>query len=282
MNLNLNPTMTNFKVRRQNFGIGSLLFLFVFGAVFTGAGVSILNSHRIDPNWTKVTGEIIESSSRISDGSTTYSPVVKYEVNGRSYRVASSIGSSSYPNIGEKREVAYNPTRPDQSKVVEGIGSTWWLYIFPLAGIICLALAPYLFIRSVKRSGNINRLMQSGQKLQGILVDVQSGGGNNNSGYKIVVSAADPSGTVQNYVSDSLTGIGGLALADFRNNPIPIDVYVDPINPQNYYVDVADIPNLTAERISELIKSATQNNTFADAEKPSSLPPSKPTITPTN
>ena len=127
--------------------------------------------------------------------------------------------------------------------------------------------------------------MQSGQKLQGILVDVQSEGSDNNSGYKIVVSATDTSGAVQNYVSDSLTGIGGLAIADFRSNPIPIDVYIDPANPQNYYVDVADIPNLTPERIGELIKSAMQNKqgtTFANGEKPSTtpinatLPPSHP------
>ena len=271
--------MTNFKVKRKKFGISSLLFLLVFGAIFTGTGFFVLNSNKIDPNWTKVTGEVVESSSHTSNSSTTYSPVVKYEVNGQTYRVASSISSSSYPNIGAKREVAYNPARPDQSKVVEGINSTWWLYLFPLIGIICLALAPYLFIRSFNRSGKINRLMQSGQKLQGILVDVQSEGGKNNSGYKIIVSATNTSGTVQNYVSDSLTGIGGLAMADFRNSPIPIDVYVDPANPHIYYVDVADIPNLTPERIGELIKSAMQNkqdNMFADGEKPT-----PPTIIPT-
>lgn len=267
MNINLNSNIPNLKVRRQNFGIGSALFLLLFGAVFTGVGVLALRSNEVDPNWTKVTGEVVDSTSRTGDSSTTYSPVVKYEVNGRSYRVASRISSSSYPRIGEKREVAYNPVRPDQSKVVEDASTQWFLYLFPLVGIVCLAIAAYAFIRSIRRSGNISRLVQSGQKLQGVLVDVRSQGSGNNSGYKIVVSATDQSGTVQNYVSDSLIGIGGLAMADFRNNPIPIDVYIDPANPQNYYVDVADIPNLTPERIGELIKSATQNKqttTFAD------------------
>lgn len=285
MNIGFNSNMaTGFKTRRQKFGVGSLIFLVLFGAIFTGAGVAALKQTKIDPSWTRVTGEVVDLSSHTSDGSTTYSPIVKYEVNGRSYRVASSISTSSYPSIGEKREIAYNPSRPDQSKVVEGAGSTWWLYLFPAVGIACLVIAPVSFIRSVKRSGNINRLMQSGQKLQGILVDVQSEGSNNNSGYKIVVSATDTSGTVQNYVSDSLAGIGGVAMADFRNNPIPIDVYVDPANPQNYYIDVANIPNLTPERIGELIKFATQNKqggTFADREKPST-PPINPTFPPSN
>lgn len=276
--------MMNFKVRRQKFGIGSLLFLFLFGAVFTGAGGFALKSIEVDPDWTRITGEVVDSSSRTSDGSTTYTPVVKYEVNGQSHRVGSSMSSSSYPHIGEKRKVAYNPSHPDQSKLVESIGSTWWLYLFPLVGIICLALAPYMFIRSAKRSGNINRLMQSGQKLQGIMVDVQSEGDNNNSGYKIMVSATNLNGVVQNYVSDSIAGIGGLAMADFRNNPIPIDVYIDPTNPQNYYVDVADIPNLTPERIGELIESAMQNkqsSTFADREG-LSTPPINPASPPSH
>ena len=45
-------------------------------------------------------------------------------------------------------------------------------------------------------------------------------------------------------------------MADFRNNPIAIDVYIDTTNPKKYYVDISDIPNLTPERIQELIKSA--------------------------
>lgn len=271
--------MTNYKARRQKFGIGSLLFLMLFGAIFTGLGVLALVSNKVDPSWTRVTGEVVDSSSHRNDGSTTYSPIVQYEVNDQSYRVVSSISSSSYPRIGEKREIAYNPVRPDQSKVVQSASTQWFIYLFPIVGVACLAIAPYAFIRSARRSNNINQLMQSGQQLQGILVDIRPDGSNNNSGYKIVVAATDPSGAVQNYTSDSLTGIGGLAVADFRNTPIPIDVYIDPLRPQDYYVDVADIPNLTPQRIGELIKSATQNKQvtpFADEEKPST-PPINPT-----
>jgi hypothetical protein len=107
-------------------------------------------------------------------------------------------------------------------------------------------------------------LVQTGQKLQGVMVDLQSQGTNNN-GYKIVVAADNGSGAVQNYVSDSLTGVGSLAMADFRTSPIPIDVYVDPSNPENYYVDISDIPNLTPERIQSLLQAA------ANAKRPTSI-----------
>lgn len=257
MNISFNSNIANFKVRRQQFGIFSLIFLLLFGAVFAGSGLFFINSSKIDSSWNRISGEIVDSSSRISNESTTYNPVIQYSVDGQNYRLTSSSGSSFYPNIGGKLEVAYNPSRPDQAKVVDGVGAQAFLWLFPVIGIGILVLAPILFIRSMHRSKKIKNLMQTGQKLQGVLVDVQStGSSDNNNTYKIVVSATDISGAVQNYVSDQLGGIGGLAMADFRKNPIPIDVYVDPANSQNYYVDISDVPNLTPERIGELIKSA--------------------------
>lgn len=260
MNIGFNSNMlgNGFRVKRQKFGVGSLIFLLLFGGVFAGAGFFAINSSRIDSNWQRTSGEVIDSSSRVSDGSTTYTPVVKYSVNGQEYQTTSSFSSSFAPAIGEKREVAYNPVQPSQAKIVEGAGTTWWLWLFPVIGVGILVIAPISFIRSLKRSSAINNLVQTGQKLQGVLTDIQSTGGNNNGSYKIVVSATDNAGTVQNYVSDSLNGVAGLALADFHNNPIPIDVYIDPINPHNYYVDISDIPNLTPERITQLIQSATK------------------------
>lgn len=286
MNIQLNSNMfgNGFKAKRQKFGVGSLIFLLLFGAVFAGAGFFAINSSKVDPSWTRISGEVVDSSSRISDGSTTYTAVVEYSVSGQEYRTTSSFSSSFAPTIGEKREIAYNPTQPNQAKVVEGAGATWWLWLFPIIGVAILIIAPVSFIRSLKRSSAINNLMQTGQKLQGILTDIQStGGSNNNNSYKIVVSATDNSGTVQNYVSDSIGGIGGLALADFRSNPIPIDVYIDSTNTQNYYVDIADIPNLTPQRITELIQSAaktTQPQTVLNAQQQPTLPPTDNPQTP--
>lgn len=239
-------------------------------------GIVAINSSRIDDGWTRVTGEVVDSTSRINDGSTTYSPIIKYDVDGRTYQATGTIGTSSRPAIGAQKEVAYNPAQPDQAKVVESGALRWLLYLFPLIGIASLIIAPFLFIRSLRRGGKIKNLMQSGQKLQGVLVDVQTGGSSRNGNYKIVVSAVDGSGAVQNYISDPLAGIGGLAMADFRNTPIPIDVYIDPANPQNYYVDIADIPNLTPERIGELIKSAAsaqQPGTFVAGDSPATALP---------
>lgn len=270
----LNP-----KVRRQKFGVGSLIILLVFGVVFTGAGLLIIKSSRIDPSWTKVTGRIVSSSTHINNGSTTYAPVVQYQVGEQLYTVTGSISSSAYPAIGSQRQIAYNPAQPQNAKVVEGASSKVFLYIFPAIGIGLLLFAPIAFVRSLRRNGDITNLVQTGQKLQGVLTDIQTSfGANNASSYKVVVSATDSTGSVQTYISDSLTGIGGLAMADFRTHPIPIDVYVNPANPKDYYVDVSDVPNLTPDRIASLLQSATgqQVNTFAGGEQPNVASPTQP------
>ncbi len=145
-----------------------------------------------------------------------------------------------------------------------------------------IVLGTFLFIRSIKRNNNIKRLIQSGQKLQGVVVDVSEA----NNGDVITVSATGPSGNVQSYTSDPVQGIGVVSLADFKNNPIPIDVYIDPADPENYYVDISDVPNLTPERINELFKSMTSNsqtNTVAGGQSVHHpTPPNNPPVEPTS
>ncbi|HEY4483282.1 MAG TPA: DUF3592 domain-containing protein [Candidatus Paceibacterota bacterium] len=245
--------------QRQKFGVGTFIFLFLFGSMFTAVGLFAIGSTKVDPSWTKVQGTVVDAEERRSSkGGTTYAAVVEYTEGEETNNVTSSFSSSFYPNVGETREVAYNPVQPGQAKVVEGLGASWFLYIFPVVGIVCILLAFYLFIKSLKRAGEIKRLMQSGQKLQGVLVDVQASATTSNGkhSYKLLVAATDNMGKVQNYESDSLSGAGAVVMMDFRNSPIPIDVYVDNANPKSYYVDISDIPNLTPERITELLKKA--------------------------
>lgn len=270
------------KTKRQKFGIGSLVFMMLFGAVFAGVGYVAINSMRVDPGWTRVSGKVVDRVSSTSDGSTTYAAVVGYSVNGEEYRATSGISSSFGPSVGDARDVAYNPSQPSQAKVVEGAGTAGWLWIFPVIGVGMLLAAPIAFIGSMRRSKAIERLLQTGQKLQGVVIDVRSTGSTNgNSTYKIVVAATNSSGTVQNYTSDSISGVGGLAMADFNTNPVPVDVYVDTVDPSKYYVDIADIPSLTPGRITELFKTAMkppvpEPATVSQQEQPK-VPPTETT-----
>jgi len=248
------------KPKRLKSGIGTLIFLMLFGLVFAAAGLFIRSSMQIDPNWTIISGEIIDVSrnSGTRDRSDTYSPIVEYVVDGQAYIATSNFSSSSYPTIGGSKEVAYNPLSPGESKIVQGGFSKLLWLIFFLIGVLCFVLGPVLFIRSHIRGRDIKKLIGYGLKLQGVLVDVKTTGGKQKSS-KILVSAVDLAGQVQTYESDSLTDIANLYMADYRKNPIAIDVYLDPTDHENYYVDISDIKGITPQRINDLIKLAQTN-----------------------
>jgi hypothetical protein len=299
MNFNFNSGMINSgmmntgKARRQKVGVGSLILLLVIGIAFTAGGIGLVKSSKVNASWKQVTGKIVGSTTGFSSGNTTnttYTPIIQYTADGQTYRIKGSSGSSSYPRIGAPKQIAYDPTNPDDAKEVSGGGTRAIFYLMPVLGIGIIIMAFVTFVRSSKRSHDITDLRTSGQKIQGVIVDIQSimgtGTGvgynnmnNGNDSYKIVVAATGPSGQVQNYVSDSLNGIGGLAMADFRSNPIPIDVYIDPSNPANYYVDVSEVPNLTPERIMELVKSgvhAAQPQSIVPQAQPAPFNPAQP------
>lgn len=262
-----NPGFGGYKIKRQKFGIITLIFIMLVGAAFLAMGLLVLKSSSVDKTWVKIQGKVVNISRNTNSGSTMYSPVVSYVVNDTTYEKTSSSSSSILPAVGSTREVAYNPSNPNEAKIVEGNGSNFIVMLFPLTGLAILIIAPILFIKSSIRSKNINNMVKSGQKIQGIIVDIKSTGNGTNNTYTVVASAADASGQVQYYTSDHLNGLGGLAMADYRNNPIPIDIYIDPSNPKNYYVDISDIPNLTPERIMGLARSA------ATSTQPTSLNP---------
>jgi hypothetical protein len=268
------PTMG---VKRQKFGVFTLVMLMGIGAGFTLLGIPLVKSNKIDPSWTRVTGTVIRVNAVNGSSGTTYAPVVQYSAGGQKYEVANNFSTSSYPSLGSTRQVAYDPAQPQHSKVVGGIASNVLVYIFPAVGVAMLIGGPVLFIRSLARSKDIHSLKSTGQKVQGVITDVQSLGGNNSS-YRIVVSANDAAGQVRNYTSDVVYGIGGLSLFDYRSNPVPMDVYVNPANPGDYYVDVSEVPGLTPERIQQLIASATHPGMPAApaGQPPAATPPFQP------
>lgn len=267
MKFNFNSGVLNglgaFKAKRDKMTVRGLIMLMGLGAAFIVASFFIFNSLKIDDSWIRTKGEVVGSTSRLSDGSTQYTPIISYEVKGRTYKVTSNGSSSMAPSIGDEREVAYDPAQPNVAKVVETTGILAFLLLFPIVGLAILILVPIYFVKSLKRSRHIKHLMQSGNKLEGVLVDTSRG---NSNSMVITVAAVDGKGETRNYVSDPILGAAGLALADFRNEPVPIDVYVDPSKPDDYYVDISDIPNLTPQRIGDLLKRAVQKNNPSEAQ----------------
>lgn len=246
-----------YKAKRHQTGLKDVVLSLVFGGMFIVVMIPLSNSNRTPAGWENVSGQVVETSERRGDDSTLYTAIVEYRVDGQAYRVASNVSSSWQPTMGDSRKVTYNPAKPSESKLIEeGILPNLIFWLFPGIGSLWIILTVYSYLKSKNRTRQIQNLVSSGTKVTGVLIDIKTPFNQANDTYQIVVSATDVRGVVQNYVSDPVSGIGALGLSDFRTQPIPIDVYVDRSNPDKYYVDVSDIPNLTPERIQQLVQSA--------------------------
>ena len=265
------------KIRLKKFGFGSLLFFWTISAFLVGIGYLVQDSNSIDPDWYSVSGVVIDakrsSGGRSSSSGRTYSAVVSYKVNGKNFEITASDGSSKFPKKGETRQVTYNPDQPVEAKVVANNSTKLFGTITPIVGVAIFIGSIIAFIRSIKRTKISKDLMQPENKRMGILTDIRRKP-TNNEYYNLIVTATDLSGEVRNYVSDDLESVAGLAIADFATSTIPIDLYVDPANPDRYFVDIDSAPKLTPERIKELQKSVieqTMPSIRSDDEKPCQL-----------
>jgi hypothetical protein len=260
MENSLNGGTNSLKPRRDTFGLRSFIIAIIIGLVFIGAGLTLSIKTKIDSSWIQVTGRVTSSVvATHAGGGTRYDPVVTYVASGsvahgQTFQFTEDAPSKSKWTIGTTRQLAYDPSFPDRAKSVS-INNTYRIvgYVGVIIGILTLIIAPLSFIKSSRRSKDIQNLTQSGQKIQGVVTSVQDDStgtvGNDPDNlitYRVTVSATSPSGA-QNYTSDWAAGLGALAMFDYRTHPISIDVYINPTNPEDYYVDLASLPNLKAE-----------------------------------
>lgn len=244
-----------------------MLILLIMGIAFTAAGWMLLSKELASKNWPTVEGSVTQvrqSTDTDSSGRTTrivYTPTVEYIVNGQSYTVTSNTSTSTHYVEGQKLTVAYNPDDPGDAVVRLGLVS-FLLYIFPIVGIIMIFGSVIGYVVSVRRSGSINDLTKTGTKVQGVITNMSV----MNNTTKFVVSAPDLNGGVRDYISDSTIG-NVFGAFDFQSNPVPMDVYVNPSNPDEYYVDVSEVPSLTPEKIAQMIQHSKAS------QQPVAVPP---------
>lgn len=277
-----NPLTTFRKPRRQSVGVGTFLFLLLFGIIFTGVGTLFIKDDFISSKWPTTTSTVIDAGAhRGNDGDMLYRPTVEYTVNGVRYTKSSSFSSSARVDVGDSRTVAYEPTDPSTA-VIRTSGVNLLAYLFPLLGIAVIVIAITTFVRSIKRKNAIDSLQQRGVKVTGVVTNVLYQGQDTRT-CRVVVSATGPDGQIHDFVSDAVSG-NTLSLIDYRNQPIPMDVYVDPSDLAKYYVDISDVPSLTPEKIGAILAKAGasfgQSNPNATPQSPPAPPVATPPVVP--
>jgi len=130
-------------------------------------------------------------------------------------------------------------------------------------------------LKSNIRTREINKLIKNGNKVQGIITQiVNSGGwtGNNRAFfYKLIVTSPNSNSSVsQTFISDKVTDFNPLSLEKNNQIPVPIDVYIDKVNPKKYYVDISQLPSKSNNILSQnltLSYDNKNNSLIIDLEK---------------
>jgi hypothetical protein len=110
--------------------LGCAFWLLPISAVIL-VGLSLwytFTSYMFSTNGIEVEGTVVRLESSTSDGSTTYSPVYSYTVDGKKYEYE-SVNSSSIPSheVGESTTLLYDPNNPEKARA----NSFWELWLLP-------------------------------------------------------------------------------------------------------------------------------------------------------
>mgnify|MGYP007030464994 CR=1 FL=1 len=102
--------------------------------------------------------------------------------------------------------------------------------------------------------------MQTGVKVTGVASGI-SGLYGKNSRPKLIVKATALDGSAQTYTSNAFGRVTALLFTNKTNTPIPIDIYINPLKPDDYYVNLHDIATPLASPV--IAQQAPQQTTPA-------------------
>ena len=128
----------------------TLIGMIVFGVACLGGAVLIYVTDQIPSSWVKESGTITSFRTDYggTHGGTTYCAVVTYQAKGVSYSDNATTCGGNFPTVGAQAQVAYNPTKPAQGKVVSGLSDVFFIGLSGLIGLALLVFAPIAYKRA--------------------------------------------------------------------------------------------------------------------------------------
>lgn len=204
-----------------------LLFLLIFGGIFVG---SIVKLKSLDSTTLSTR---VEVKSYIDDeGTTMYSPVYFYEVNGKSYSCSSNSSSSINPGI-ENKNVYYDSANPSECITEYSKSSNNIILIFLIIPIVFILIAVINIAKINKRVKAIEELNQKGKLVKQLPYRLENTGMsvNNIPIQRPVIEYVLPTGSVitlrgdprhdkKHYDADGM-----------------VDLLIDENNLDNYFID---------------------------------------------
>jgi hypothetical protein len=94
-------------------GVNLLLAGFFLWGVYAA-----FTAYRLETNGAVTEGVVIEMDESTTDGSTTYSPIIEYQVNGQTYTFDGGISSNPPQyHVGERVSVRYDKADPSTAQI---------------------------------------------------------------------------------------------------------------------------------------------------------------------
>lgn len=157
--------MSNFnRVEKAATGINRLqtgcMFLFA-NLLFAGFclwGVYMLYvSVQLETKGVVTEGFVVKMDPSTSDGSTTYAPIVEFQVNEKNYSFKGGISSNPPQySVGDRVDVRYNPDNPDIAQIDKGFERWLTPIILIPAMIIAAIIVNFFLIRAWRRGESID------------------------------------------------------------------------------------------------------------------------------
>ncbi len=226
-----------YDIRVKNVKKGNKFFLifFIIGIFFflLMSGIILSDYIKLSKLDSQTISKSVEIKSHTNDeGTTMYSPIYHYRVNGIEYSCSSSSSSSIHP--GTQNKTVYYDSKNPANCMSEYSKSTNMIFLsFMLIPIICIAISVINFRKINKRVKRIKELNQKGKLIKNLPYRLEDTGMrvNNVSIQRPVIDYVLPSGSSIT-LYDNPRHDGKAFDADGM-----VDLVIDENNPENYFID---------------------------------------------
>lgn len=193
----------------------------------------------------KIQAEVIGHATHKSEGTTMYTPVIRYVArDGQSYEYTSSVSSSSPSyNVGEKVDIFYRESDPQNPKIDSFLQLYFAELIIAIFGAIFFLIGSVIIFAGISSKKKREYLLMHGQLIHAKLQEVglnTSLSVNGRNPYLILGQWLDPA-TNQMHIFES-DNIWFDPQEFIKTDTIP--VYIAPGNPKKYWMDISFLPKV--------------------------------------
>jgi hypothetical protein len=228
----------------KSFVAGKYLMALVGAMMLAGAGYWVLNVRDFIAAADRTEGVVIALRRQHSSNSTTYVPVVRFQLPKRQIEFDSGGGTNPPRySIGEKVPVLYLATNPYQAKI-DSFFSLWGgsVILGGMGSVFFLIGAGTMLATRVQKRAD-DHLMHEGRPIEADFQQVDLNTSlkiNGRHPFRVLAQWQDPSTSrIHVFTSHNLWFDPSQYITQKQ-----IRVYVDRTNPKRYYVDLSFLPQL--------------------------------------